>query len=92
MKSEILSLFGLTFIDWFVPLRNNRQSPLTKNNERNARGRDWRKEEEEKKEQERRDREEKERKEYEEKLKNLSEPEREKLEARRRKFESKVSF
>jgi len=69
--------------------RNNRQSPLTKNNERNSRGRDWRKEEEEKKEQERRDREEKERKEYEEKLKNLSEPEREKLEARRRKFESK---
>jgi len=69
--------------------RNNRQSPLTKNAERNSRGRDWRKEEEEKKEQERRDREEKERQEYEEKLKNLSEPEREKLEARRRKFESK---
>ena len=82
---KFLSLIGLSH-------RNNRQSPLTKNAERNSRGRDWRKEEEEKKEQERREREEKERQEYEEKLKNLSEPEREKLEARRRKFESKVSF
>ena len=76
------------------PNSRGRNNPLGKSNERNSRGRDWRKEEEEKRDLERKEREareEQEKKEYEEKLKNLSSPERERLEARRKKFENRVS-
>ena len=73
--------------------RNNRQSPFGKKAERGSWPRDdkvSREEEEEKERREKEEQEEKARKEYEERLSKLSSPERKRLEARRRKFDSKV--
>ena len=83
--------------------RNSRQSPFGLNQDRNSRPKDpksaesdrpkieTRREREERERREAEARRERERKDYEEKLAKLPTPERERLEARRKKFESKVS-
>ena len=69
--------------------RNNRQSPGGKNGERNSRPKDEKETNGEYKES-RAEWEERERKEYEERISKLPTPERERLEARRKKFQAKV--